>query len=223
MSTTTHVVRTPGDAGPGPAGPRVLSRVLLVSDDPRFLACWGANLRRQGAARSVEACPAGAPTTALDALAAPADLVVVDADAFAGGPPGSGRGPSQVTRRSPHTVVVGDPGRGATVSAALASGARGFLFGRATVAEPVLVPAATPSAAGTVQVLDLGGVPCTLTDREVQIIRYTADGESNMEIATRLGLSPLTVKSHLARIGRRLGTGDRAQIVLLALRSGAFS
>jgi len=35
----------------------------------------------------------------------------------------------------------------------------------------------------------------------------------------RLGLSALTVKSHLARIARKLGTGDRAHLVALAMRT----
>ncbi len=37
-----------------------------------------------------------------------------------------------------------------------------------------------------------------------------------------LSLSALTVKSHLSRIGRKLGTGDRAQMVALAMRAGVI-
>ena len=32
----------------------------------------------------------------------------------------------------------------------------------------------------------------------------------------------LTVKSHLARIARKLGTGDRAEMVALAMRAGVI-
>jgi len=39
-------------------------------------------------------------------------------------------------------------------------------------------------------------------------------------IGDELGLSALTVKSHLARISRKLGTGDRAELVAIALRAG---
>ena len=46
------------------------------------------------------------------------------------------------------------------------------------------------------------------------------DGKSNKEIGDLLGLSALTVKSHLARIARKLGTGDRAEMVALAMRAG---
>ena len=40
--------------------------------------------------------------------------------------------------------------------------------------------------------------------------------------ATQLGLSALTVKSHLARIARKLGTGDRAEMVAMAMRAGVI-
>ena len=38
-----------------------------------------------------------------------------------------------------------------------------------------------------------------------------------------LGLSALTVKSHLARIARKLGTGDRAAMTYTALRRGLIT
>ena len=59
-----------------------------------------------------------------------------------------------------------------------------------------------------------------LTAREIQVISLVAAGNSNNEIGTRLSLSALTVKNHLARIGRKLGAGDRARIVTLACRAG---
>jgi DNA-binding NarL/FixJ family response regulator len=61
-----------------------------------------------------------------------------------------------------------------------------------------------------------------LSPREVEVLRMVADGRSNKWIGERLDLSALTVKSHLARIGRKLGTGDRAHMVTLALRAGVI-
>ena len=46
--------------------------------------------------------------------------------------------------------------------------------------------------------------------------------ESNKQIGEQLGLSALTVKSHLARIARKLGTGDRAEMVAMAMRAGVI-
>ncbi|QTE31517.1 response regulator transcription factor [Pengzhenrongella sicca] len=59
-----------------------------------------------------------------------------------------------------------------------------------------------------------------LTTRELGVLKLVADGNSNRMIGEELGLSALTVKSHLARISRKLGTGDRAQLVAIVIRSG---
>ncbi|MFI5533263.1 LuxR C-terminal-related transcriptional regulator [Kitasatospora sp. NPDC051853] len=68
------------------------------------------------------------------------------------------------------------------------------------------------------------GVPPTtyreLSGREVEVLRLVAEGQSNKAIGVAMGLSALTVKSHLARIARKLGTGDRAGMVAVALRTG---
>lgn len=59
-----------------------------------------------------------------------------------------------------------------------------------------------------------------LTARELSVLSLVAEGQSNRAIGESLGLSALTVKSHLARIARKLGTGDRAALVAVALRRG---
>lgn len=59
-----------------------------------------------------------------------------------------------------------------------------------------------------------------LTDREISVLQNVAEGMSNRRIGEELGLSALTVKSHLARISRKLGTGDRAALVAVSIRRG---
>lgn len=61
-----------------------------------------------------------------------------------------------------------------------------------------------------------------LSGREVEVLKLVSDGQSNKQIGELLGLSALTVKSHLARIARKLGTGDRAEMVALAMRAGVI-
>jgi DNA-binding NarL/FixJ family response regulator len=61
-----------------------------------------------------------------------------------------------------------------------------------------------------------------LSAREVEVLQLVADGQSNKEIGDALSLSPLSVKSSLSRIGRKLGAGDRAQMVALAMRAGVI-
>ena len=61
-----------------------------------------------------------------------------------------------------------------------------------------------------------------LSEREIELVRLVADGRSNRSIGQQLGISMLTVKSHLARISRKFGTGDRAHIVAKAMRAGTI-
>lgn len=59
-----------------------------------------------------------------------------------------------------------------------------------------------------------------LSGREVEVLQLVSEGQSNKDIGVALGLSALTVKSHLARISRKLGTGDRAEMVAISMRTG---
>jgi len=59
-----------------------------------------------------------------------------------------------------------------------------------------------------------------ISRRELEVLAMVANGQTNREIGEELGLSALTVKSHLARIARKLGSGDRAQMVATAIRRG---
>ncbi|MFD7934318.1 response regulator [Streptomyces sp. NPDC059755] len=60
----------------------------------------------------------------------------------------------------------------------------------------------------------------TLTDREREVMALAAYGRSNAEIAAELFLSPLTVRSHIQRAMAKLDARDRAQLVVVAYRSG---
>ncbi len=62
-----------------------------------------------------------------------------------------------------------------------------------------------------------------LTDRERDILLLVARGLSNDEIAGRLVISPLTAKSHVRNILRKLNCHDRAALVALAYESGLIS
>jgi DNA-binding NarL/FixJ family response regulator len=59
----------------------------------------------------------------------------------------------------------------------------------------------------------------SLSRREIEVLTQVSQGMSNKDIGEKLGLSALTVKSHLARIARKLGTGDRAHMVALLMRA----
>ncbi|WP_405460234.1 response regulator transcription factor [Streptomyces sp. NBC_00101] len=59
-----------------------------------------------------------------------------------------------------------------------------------------------------------------LTVREREVLVQVAAGHSNDEIAERLLVSPLTVKTHVNRAMAKLGARDRAQLVVIAYESG---
>ncbi len=62
-----------------------------------------------------------------------------------------------------------------------------------------------------------------LTDRELEVLRLTAKGMTNREIAARLHISIRTVQVHLSHIFRKLGVGSRTEAVLYGLRRGWIS
>jgi DNA-binding NarL/FixJ family response regulator len=59
-----------------------------------------------------------------------------------------------------------------------------------------------------------------LTPREREVLALVGRGRSNAEIAEQLVLSPLTAKTHVARLFSKLGARDRAQLVVTAYESG---
>ncbi|MFF5424332.1 MULTISPECIES: response regulator [unclassified Streptomyces] len=59
-----------------------------------------------------------------------------------------------------------------------------------------------------------------LTAREREVLVLVAGGLSNDEIAARLDVSPLTVKTHVNRTMAKIGARDRAQLVVTAYESG---
>jgi DNA-binding NarL/FixJ family response regulator len=59
-----------------------------------------------------------------------------------------------------------------------------------------------------------------LTDREREVLTLIAHGLTNGEIAERLVLSPLTVKTHVSRILTKLRARDRVHLVIASYESG---
>jgi DNA-binding NarL/FixJ family response regulator len=127
------------------------------------------------------------------------------------------------------------------VLAALHAGANGFLSKTvspaqlvAGIAEVVAGGGALSAAASAALIghvtanptpavdRDLRSRFAVLTPRERDITTLVASGLSNEEIASRLFLSPLTVKTHAVRAMTKVGARDRAQLVSYAVRAGLY-
>lgn len=211
----TALVERHGSTAHGPHAPRAPRfTAMVVVASPFVRETLGRTLRTLGAADVVEAS-----SLAEARVRAPGtvqrDLCVVEV----GLPDGSGIDLVRELRTLgwSRAVVLSGAEDPYTVRAALSGGVRAFLVSAAAGHTP------GASGSGSPAHRSRPGRPTGaegLSGREVEVLQLVSDGRSNKEIGEALGLSALTVKSHLARIARKLGTGDRAEMVVVAMRAG---
>jgi len=112
------------------------------------------------------------------------------------------------------------------VHQALDAGARGYLL--KSVVDMELVTAIRRVARGEI-VLDpqvaktatlKGESSSALTARELEVLQLIVDGQSNKEIAAKLGLCVNSVAVHRANIMEALGIHKTAELVVYAIRNG---
>jgi DNA-binding NarL/FixJ family response regulator len=65
-----------------------------------------------------------------------------------------------------------------------------------------------------------GPATAGLTRREREIVRHVAVGLRNAEVGRELGISEVTVKTHINNIFQKLGLRDRVELALYAVRTG---
>ncbi len=65
--------------------------------------------------------------------------------------------------------------------------------------------------------------PEPLTAREMQVLRLLAEGLSNEDIAAQLGISEVTVRTHISHLLAKLHLANRVRATLYALREGISS
>lgn len=65
-----------------------------------------------------------------------------------------------------------------------------------------------------------GEIRNKMTPRELEVLAYMADGQSNKDIADEMNISIYTVKRHVSGIIEKLAVSDRTQAALKALRIG---
>jgi DNA-binding NarL/FixJ family response regulator len=226
---TTPAGSLPANMVPHPR--EELFSVLVVDDHPLLREAIAARLALMGAGTVHEAATVSEARVRAQATG-PCDLVILDL----GLPDGSGIDLITELRAQgwPRIVVLASSDDPYAVRAAFQAGAQAYLLKSAS---PVVVtdgvrrvldggvyadPTVAPVLATGTRVPGTDNTPRELSTREVEVLQLVADGQSNKEIGDVLNLSALTVKSHLSRIGRKLGTGDRAQMVALAMRAGVI-
>lgn len=118
------------------------------------------------------------------------------------------------------------------VVGAIRAGAIGYLLKDAEAAE--LIKAIRAAADGQVQLSPQVATrllrevrapesPETLTEREIEVLRLLARGQSNKEIAKNLFIAEKTVKTHISNILGKLDVPSRTQAALYAARIGLVS
>jgi len=75
-------------------------------------------------------------------------------------------------------------------------------------------PATESAAAGAVRMLDDAELRARhgLTDRQIAVARLMAEGCTNAELASRLGLSFFTARNHAEQVMLKLGVGNRSAV-----------
>ncbi len=122
---------------------------------------------------------------------------------------------------------------------AMRSGAKGYLLKSASsrkvmhtirtvhkggmIIEPELTGAIVSEFRRLSNLTSNGQVLSALSGKEVEIVRLVASGMSNKEIAEHLAYSEKTVKNYLSTIFQKLGTRDRTQAAIFAIRHGLIS
>jgi len=70
---------------------------------------------------------------------------------------------------------------------------------------------------------DMESLITPLSHREMEILKYVAEGNPNKGIAITLNISEQTIKNHITSIMRKLNANDRTHAVVLAIRKGWLS
>ena len=203
-------------------------RLLLVDDHEVVRMGLGTLFHRAGTVQVVGEANSVASAVA-EAIRLRPDIVLLDLRL----PDGSGiEACREILGTCPDTHVVfltSFADENAVLSTTIA-GAKGYLLktigGTALVhaiqaiaaGQSILDPAVTEAVLArmrSLSTLDTNGQSTTLSPQERRILPLVADGKTNKEIATALGLSDKTIKSYLSNIFEKLQITRRTQVAAM--------
>jgi len=159
---------------------------------------------------------AGVFSSAEEAIAAGrrVDVILLDLEL-----PGM-NGLQAIGRLSETAAVLVLTAYGEEVEEAIRAGAKGYLLKGASLDE---IERAIATLAGGGSYIDprvasrlVAPTSQRLSDREREVLRLVARGQSNKQIATKLRISERTAKFHVTAILNKLGAENRAQAVAIA-------
>jgi two-component system, NarL family, response regulator NreC len=201
---------------------RVPLRIVLADDHAVLRAGLRALIAAQPDLAVVEEAADG-PEAVRKARATRPDIVVLDLTMPRTDSVATIR---EITRLGARVVVLTMHDDRAYIDAALGAGADGFVVKRA--ADTELLAAIRAVSRGR-QFVDATSRPVDrrprparprLSPREDEVLRRIAEGHTNREIASRLGVSVKTVETFRARVCQKLGLRTRAELARYALRLG---
>jgi DNA-binding NarL/FixJ family response regulator len=106
---------------------------------------------------------------------------------------------------------------GSELASAVRAVFRGGMVLDPALARGILAPSAEHPSVGNGD--ELYG---SLTDREKQVLKLVAEGNSNKEVAQVLGISVKTAMSHRERVMEKLDIHNRTELVKFALKLGVI-
>ncbi len=130
------------------------------------------------------------------------------------------RGPMRRADRAIYEPIVAGLRRQLGEPAFTAAWAAGQALPVESAIDEALALAAMPAGRPSLTPTGRSAAPHGLTERETEILRLLAAGESNRGIGERLFISPATVARHVANLCGMLGVDSRAKAVAFAHRHG---
>ena len=110
--------------------------------------------------------------------------------------------------------ILGEDSNAEELTAAVQALHQGLLVGDPSLSRPAFSRLLFAEAEPAAPLIE------PLTERELEVLQWLAQGLANKQIASQLGISEHTVKFHVSAIYTKLGATNRAEAVRLGVQQG---